>query len=129
MSKIIKIEVNQELVNYIQRLHFEKETRQEVIRTLIENHQNDIDASVLESSAFKTYSEQLSATTMEYELAKQEMSNQFVPECLANHQYEWNLDFGANELRITVHCDCGIAAIEEYLKNCDTTNIIIQDGE
>lgn len=106
--RTIKIDVNHELVDYIQRLHFEVEQRKDIIQRLIEAHANDTDATVLTSSAFKAYSAELSDFVAEYELAKQELENKFVPQFLKEHQIRWNLDFANNQLSIDVLCNCEI---------------------
>ena len=44
--RILKIEIDQETVNYIERLHYEVEQRKDIIQRLIEAHANDADATV-----------------------------------------------------------------------------------
>lgn len=113
--KTIKLPVNQELVNYVERLSYEEASYKDVILTLLDAHKGDTDGSAIDNPVFKSYQEKYASIKAEYEMAKNEVTNQYVPDCLAGHQYDWNLDFSTNELTITVRCDCGVAALEEYL--------------
>ena len=106
--RTIKIDVNQETVNYIERLHYEVEQRKDIIQRLIESHANDADAAVLTSPVFKAYSSELSEYVAEYESAKQELQKNFVPGYLNGHKFNWNLDFGAKQLTINILCNCDI---------------------
>lgn len=111
--KTIKIDITQEMVNYLQRLNFEVETREEIITKLIEIHKNDIDDSLFTSKPFLKYSEELSRVKAEYEIAKLEVEKLYVPtELYGVHQYNWTINFQTNEMIIDVLCECGIAALE-----------------
>lgn len=112
--KQIKINVTQETVNYLQRLNYEVQTREEIITKLLEMHKDDADDSLFISKPFLKYSEELSRIKAEYELAKSEVEKLCVPEFLyGQHQYNWNIDFATNEMTIDVLCDCGVKALEE----------------
>lgn len=106
--RTLKININQELVDYIERLHFEVEQRKDIIQRLIEAHANDFDEKVLVSPAFKAYSSELSEFVAEYELAKEELQNTYIPEYIRNHQINWKLDFANKELIVEILCDCDI---------------------
>ena len=112
--KTIKVNIEQEMINYIQRLQFEVKTREEVIAKLIESHKNDADDSLFVSKPFLKYSEELSRINAEFEVAKIEVEKLYVPEILyGKHQYNWAIDFQTNEMTIDVLCECGIKALEE----------------
>lgn len=106
--RTLKVNVNEETVNYIERLHYEVEQRKDIVQRLIEAHANDLDAAVLTSPAFKAYSSELSEFVAEYETAKQILQDEYIPKYLKDHQINWNLDFQAKELQIDVLCDCDI---------------------
>ena len=108
----IKIDVNKETVNYIERLHYEVDQRKDIIQRLIESHANDEDASVLTSPAFKAYSSELSEFVAEYENAKSELQNNYVPEYLNGHQLKWTLDFVNNIMNIEILCGCSIPELD-----------------
>lgn len=102
------IEIKSEITEYLERLSYEIASRTDIITTLIENHKNDNDASVLESKAFKVYSEQLASVKTEFELAKREFEDTCVPEVFKVHNYEWNLDYKTRTLTIRLFCDCEV---------------------
>ena len=56
MNKL-EINVTQEMVNYLQRLNFEIQTREEIITKLIEMHKDDTDDGLFVSKPFLKYSE------------------------------------------------------------------------
>ena len=58
--KKLEIYVTQEMIDYLQRLNFEVQTRQEIITKLIEMHKDDTDDSLFVSKPFLKYSEELS---------------------------------------------------------------------
>lgn len=112
--KQIKLIVTQEMVNYLQRLSFEVQTREEIITKLLETHKDDVDDSLFISKPFLKYSEELSRIKAEFELAKIEVENLYIPDVLRGvHQYKWNVDFATNEMTIDVLCECGIKALED----------------
>lgn len=115
MSKTIKVTVDQELVNYIERLSYEEAAYKDIILTLLETHKGDPDGSSVDNPVFRSYQEKYSKAKAEYELAKERITKEYIPDCLKDHQTDWSLDFGTNLLAITVSCDCGIEALEEYL--------------
>lgn len=109
----IKIDINQELVNYIERLHFEVESRKDIIQRIIEAHANDSDADVLMSPAFKSYSKELADFVAEYEIAKNELQDNYVPKYLEGHKYNWELKFETKQLVISILCDCEIPELKK----------------
>lgn len=78
-TKEFKIEVDQEAMNYLQRLSFEVEGRLEVINRLFTNHANDTDASVLTSVPFKTYQKEFEEANASYNIAKDEFGKKIRP--------------------------------------------------
>ena len=110
--RTLKIKINQDTVNYLERLHFEVEQRKDIIQRLIEAHAYDTDDAVLVSPAFKAYSSELSEFVAEYELAKQELSNTYIPKYLDGHNINWNLDFSTGQLDVNVLCDCKITELD-----------------
>ena len=113
----IKISITQETVNYLQRLNYEVQTREEIITKLIEMHKDDEDDSLFVSKPFLKYSQELSRVKAEYELAKLEVERLCVPKTLyGEHQYNWDIDFLTNEMTIDVVCECGRKALEESNK-------------
>lgn len=122
MSEVTAIEpkkldlvVDQELVDYIERLSYEESSLKDIILTYLDAHKADADDSAVNNVVFASYQEKHFKAKTEYELAKQRVTHEYIPACLENHQYDWNLDYATNVLTITVYCECGIKALEEYL--------------
>lgn len=116
--KKLEIYVTQEMIDYLQRLNFEVQTRQEIITKLIEMHKDDADDSLFVSKPFLKYSEELSRVRAEYELAKSEVEKLYVPKKLyGQHQYNWSVDFSTNVMTIEVLCECGIKALDDLENN------------
>lgn len=110
----LEINVTQEMIDYLQRLNFEVQTREEIVTKLIEMHKDDADDSLFVSKPFLKYSEELSRVKAEYELAKVEVEKLYIPKVLyGQHQYNWNVDFSTNVMTIEVLCECGIKALED----------------
>ena len=107
-----KIDVNEKASEYLERLSYEISTRSDIITMLLENHKYDEDVAILESNAFKTYSEQLGKLKAEFELAKREFADEYIPDELKNHQTEWNLDYKTHELIIKLLCNCEVKCNE-----------------
>ena len=114
MKKYI-VEVNQELVNYIERLSYEEASYKDVIMTMLEAHKGDVDGTVVDNPVFKSYQEKYSQVKAEYEMAKAQVTEEYVPDCFKEHRVEWSLDFNTNELTVSVLCDCGEKILEDYL--------------
>lgn len=113
----LEITVSQELVDYIERLSYEEASYKDIILTYMDAHKDDVDDSAVNSAVFKSYQDKHIKAKAEYELAKTKITNEYIPSCLVDHKYSWNLDYVTNILTITVECDCGIKALEEYLCN------------
>lgn len=110
--KKIEVIVEQEMINYLQRLNFEVYTREEIITKLLETHKDDVDDSLFTSKPFLKYSEELSRIKAEYEIAKLEAEKIYIPnELYGQHQYNWSIDFTTNVMTIDVLCECGIEAL------------------
>lgn len=103
-----KIEVKSELTEYLERLSYEIASRKDIITMLIEKHKDDEDASVLESKAFKVYSEQLGALRAEFEMVKREFQDMVIPDIFKSHRYDWDLDYKSRIVTIKLLCDCEV---------------------
>ena len=113
----ITIVVDQELVDYIERLDFEYLSLKDIIVTYLDLHKTDTDDSAINNAVFTSYQNKYNKAKVEYELAKKQLTDQYIPSCLYDHKYSWSLDYSSNVLTITVECECGIKALEEYLCN------------
>ena len=109
--KTFSVTIPEETVNYLQRLHYEVSVYKDNIAFLIDSRRDD--AGVVDSPAFKKYSELQVSTQTEYDIACTELTASYIPECLKGHQYEWLMNFAAGELEVTIKCDCGVQAFEQ----------------
>lgn len=112
--KTFRITVNNELVDYLQRLDFEMAARRNVINALFDIHKTDPDASVLDSAPFKKYHKELVEATAEWEFAKKQVPEKCMPKWLNEHEYNWTLDTITKEFQIDILCDCDIPELADY---------------
>lgn len=115
MSKSFDVVVPQEFVDYVERLSYEEASFRNIVLTYLDLHKTDVDDTAINNPVFQSYQKKFMEASTAYELAKSKITKDFVPECLKNHQVEWNLDFNTNTLTITVKCDCGVEVLNEYL--------------
>jgi hypothetical protein len=100
--KTFTIELDQEIVNTIQKLDFEVKAREFIIRTIIES-KNEINPET-----FKKYHEEYVDYFSQFEMAKQMVSTELVPEPLRIHSIQWVVDYTSKTLNITQNCDCEV---------------------
>lgn len=112
MKKII-VEVPQEVTNELQRASMEANARQGVIDRYLEKHMDDADGFAIEAKPFKHFMSLLAEAETEFELAKETVTKEYVPEYLQSHDIEWELDYGTNILTIIVKCNCYIPELDE----------------
>lgn len=111
--RIIEIKIPQNVVDEIQRSSLEVNARQGVIDRYFEKHMNDEDSSALDSKPFMHFMSLLAEAETEFELAKNEITKNYIPEYLQNHNIEWNLDYSTSILTVIINCDCEIPELEE----------------
>lgn len=114
MSDVIRINVNQETVNMIEALHYEVNSRREVIQFMLTKPDPGFNKEL-----FDAYNKEYAEFYAQYDMAKMELQKQYIPEELVAKNASWNLDFGSCELTITVPeeedkvCKCeGCGSIE-----------------
>lgn len=105
--KEYKILIPTEVSEYIERLHYEKQTRDYVVHRILTSEKK------YNEELFNDYNKQLVCINAEYEIAKSELSKLFIPKELKNHQISWVLNFSDHVLEITQHCDCEVVINEE----------------
>lgn len=98
----IEIKIKQEVIDYLQRLHFEVESRKDIIQRIIEAHAYDENTDILDSRVFKKYDRELSELKAEYELAKLEVTKEYVPDEFKETNIIWNIDFQTAVMTIEV---------------------------
>lgn len=95
------IDINVEIVQEIERLHYAYENYKDIIMTCLDLHKLDIDDSFLESEVFTSYEHKMNKAFAEYNVAKSELENKYVPKEDREMGCMWNLNFATNQLEIT----------------------------
>lgn len=96
--KILRVKVNQETVDYIERLSFEVDGMKKVVKEIILDGQDN--PSILDGAAFKKYEERYRERNAAYEVAKAELQNTYIPAEIQPKVASWNLDFNTGVLVI-----------------------------
>lgn len=96
--KRFEVKVNNETVDYLERLNFEVEGMRRVIKEIITD--NIYNSTVLDGETFKTYNSRYEERVAAYELAKQELTANYIPAEILNSDClsQWNLDFNTGIL-------------------------------
>lgn len=110
--RTVEVIVPQETINELQRCEFEVNSRQGVIERYLDKHMNDEDGSAIESKPFKHFMSLLAEAEAEFELAKNKVTEEFLPSYLVGHECEWIIDYQTKIMTITVKCDCDIPELD-----------------
>ena len=106
-NHVIEAEVAEDIVGIMSRHHYEYMTMKDLVATLIDSHSMDTDVSYLfNSTVYKSYHENLIKAYAAYDTAKQQVPKLFTDEInntIGDHSYDWDLNFGTNILKITIH--------------------------
>ena len=92
-----EIFVGEELTNYVERLSREVEGSKEIISFMLENNKN------ISSDSFKEYKKEFDEKKAEFDIAKQEVQKQFVPQGLIDfdgNNTSWELDYATQTITI-----------------------------
>lgn len=112
--KTIVIDIPEEVINETQRAGFEVDSRRGVIDRYLEKHMNDEDESAINSKPFVHFMSLLAEAEAHFELAKSVIENDYVPEFLKGHDYEWFVDYSNCTMTVTVKCDCHIPELDNW---------------
>lgn len=110
------LEIPQETVNELQRASVEINARQSVIDRFLEKHLDDSNGNAIDSKPFQHFMSLLAEAEAEFEMAKDAVTQEYIPSFLQNHDVEWLLDYSNNTMTVTIKCDCDIPELEAYLK-------------
>ena len=92
-----EIFVGEELTNYVERLSREVEGSKEVIAFMLENNKN------IASDSFKAYKKEYDEVKAEFDIARQEVQDKFVPKALIDfdgNNTSWELDYATQVITI-----------------------------
>lgn len=109
MSKVVELNnevkvvlVDEEVVADIQLKQMEYETRAAIVREFLTEHQLDTDDRALTSPVFTRFQKDTAKSRLVWERAKDQMALKFIPDNLKDKVKNWNLNYGTNELTLTV---------------------------
>jgi hypothetical protein len=91
-TKIIKIE-NQELINLIEKLHYEVNSRKDLIAYMLNNNMRT------DTEAYEKYNREYREFYIQYNEAKNKLEEIYVRTAVEN-PINWNLDFETSEVTI-----------------------------
>lgn len=109
------IELPTQVSEELERASMEVNARQAVIDRFLERHIDDSDGSAIDSKPFQYFMSLLAQSEAEFNMAKDEVTREYIPAFLENHEAEWSLDFSSHIMTITVKCDCDIPELKEYI--------------
>lgn len=90
------IELNRETRDYIQSLQYEVDARKDIIAFMIDRGMD------INSETFKKYQKEFAEFLVQYNTAKDEISNMYViPTLQENEKVTWSLDFETSIITVT----------------------------
>lgn len=95
-----EIKINEEMVNYMERLSFEVEGSKRIIKEIIMD--NVSNPSVLEGETFKKFNQRFEEKHAAFEIAKSELEKNYIPEVLNGVAFNWNLDFSTGIMTLDI---------------------------
>lgn len=102
------MDVNQETINYLQRLGFEVDGARSLIDFMFDAHKNDTDTTLFDSVPWKAYMKKYEEANAAYALAKAEYGRELQNIVDAktgkkNTIFDWSIDdFQEKKVRITI---------------------------
>lgn len=108
MSKEMILDVNEDTINYLQRLGYEVDSMRSIIDFMFDSHRNDKTNDLFESVPWKTYMRKYEQVNAAYNMAKLEYSKQLqkvVDTKLGrkNVEFNWEIEnFQDKKVRVTL---------------------------
>lgn len=101
------LSISQDMCDYLQRLHYDIETRMNLIDKIFVIHQDDKDTKLFDSVPWKKYYSELEEVTAEYEIAKLKLQEDLGKRIVENHSpdtvFSWEIkDFLIPEVTIVI---------------------------
>ena len=106
----LKIDIAEDTVSKIQRIHSETEARMLLLNRLMETHKDD--AYFIDSALFKKYHNEYIIMSTAFDEAKHVLEADYIPKYLQDHKINWNLDYATCQLNIEILCDCEIPELD-----------------
>lgn len=101
--KTFNMEISEQLVDYIERLNFEVNAKERIVKTMLGDSSYE---NLMENENFLKYQERYEVAFTEYEMAKREVEAMIPKHFREGHQLSWNIDFATKVFSITFNCNC-----------------------
>jgi len=107
-KETFKITIPQELVDYVQRLGRDVDSRVYLIDRMFYNHRNDEDTNMFDSVPFKKYQKEFEELKAEYDMAVDKLGEKLIPFVvektgIEDPKFDWKIDdFTSLEVEITM---------------------------
>lgn len=97
-----KLTLNDQLVDYLERLAYELEGSKRIIKELIIENPDNV--GILNGETFKHYQKAYEENNAKYEIGKKELQNKYIPEKyrISGKVLNWNLDYDSACFAVTV---------------------------
>ena len=99
-----RIELDQNVVTYIERLNYEYETLKDNVAYMVQHFGEHF----LEGDLFRQYQDRQIRARINFEQGREEIYEKFVPEKLKQHRINWQIDYRRRLLIVTQFCDCEV---------------------
>ena len=100
------IELNRDVITYIERLNYEYETLRDNVSYMVQHF--NYDEEFMHSSLFRNYQQNQIQAKANLNRGMQEIYEKYVSEKYKQHRIEWNIDFRRKILIINQLCDCEV---------------------
>ena len=100
--KKYNITLPNDVVLYMQRLHMENVAMSNILSNIF---MGQIEST---NERYEKFLNDYKNNSFEYIMAKEAITNTFVPEKLKSHDTSWYINFETNCLEVTQHCDCEV---------------------
>lgn len=107
-EKVFELELEDETINYLERLALETNSKEAIIARIIEMHAADNNTSVLDSAVFKHYEKEHQNSLYQYDLAKAELQTKLQAEVIKrtnnpNVAFNWVIEnFADKKVKVTI---------------------------
>ena len=101
-----QIELDTDVVTYIERLYYEYETLKDNVSYMIQHFSFNEDFQ--KSELFRRYQQNEVNAKINFERGMQEVYEKYLPEKYKSHRINWSVDFRRKQLVITQFCDCEV---------------------
>lgn len=105
--KKYNITLPNDVVLYMQRLHMEDMAMSNILSKIF---MGQIEST---NERYEKFLDDYKNNNFEYTMAKEAITNTFVPDELKSHNISWYINFETNCLELTQHCNCEVKLDEK----------------